>query len=397
MLLNRKGEIFGDQTQPMWKDLFFSLLLHAVALTMMIIFALWKEQKHDEPLKRIEVTMISGKELASLQQRANPVNRPENRSTQSRFKPTEPELIRSPQTAPKPAVKPNLASKPKLKLQAKLAPTVPPQTADKLETVLKPEALREPVILPEVTHEPVTQPEQLSETVVKLEPAMKPVAKFEPAVRSTVRLEAPAKPVLKLRADPADMKALSEPVINMEPKPVPVINAGSIPRPISKLKTSILPKPALKSVVVPITKQVTKIKIPLIAKPETDPDYDPFSPMKSDSDKELEALDSFQSELPRITEKQLSQKEINRYIGRIQAAVEKQWKIPVAIYNIKDPLVEMILQPGGQIQLLRILESSGNTTLDTSLIRAIHAAAPFEIPKEQFEYFRVNRIRFHPF
>ena len=128
-------------------------------------------------------------------------------------------------------------------------------------------------------------------------------------------------------------------------------------------------------------------------KPETDPNYDPFSPMESDSDQKHGAL----SEQVRITEMQLSQKEISHYIGRIQAAVDKQWKIPVAIYNVTDPLVEMTLQPGGQIQSLVIVESSGNATLDTSLIRAIQAAAPFDIPKEHFEYFRVNRIRFHPF
>ena len=81
----------------------------------------------------------------------------------------------------------------------------------------------------------------------------------------------------------------------------------------------------------------------------------------------------------------------------MRAAVEKQWKIPVAIPGIKNPLVEMVLQPNGQIKSLIILEGSGNATLNASLIRAIRAAAPFAVPKEQFEYFRVNRIRFHPF
>ncbi len=111
MLLNQEGESFGDLASPKWRDMFFSLLLHVLVLTMMITFSLWKEQKHEKPLKRIEVALVSNKELATLQQRANPVDRPESRSIQTRIKPVEPELIRSPQAAPKPALKPVSAAK----------------------------------------------------------------------------------------------------------------------------------------------------------------------------------------------------------------------------------------------------------------------------------------------
>jgi TonB family protein len=219
---------------------------------------------------------------------------------------------------------------------------------------------------------------------------MKPVVKFEPEAQPNVKLETPARPVLKLKAEPEaaiNKTTLSKPVVDLEPRLGSVSSEDSGAAPVSRPKRATLPMSA------PVAMPVTKLKLLPMLKPETDPNYDPFTPMESDSDQKHKAL----SEQTRITETQLSQKEINHYIGRIQAAVEKQWRIPVAIYNITDPLVEMTLQSGGQIQSLIILESSGNATLDASLIRAIQAAAAFDIPKEHFEYFRVNRIRFHPF
>jgi TonB family protein len=386
----------------MWKDLFVSLLLHALVFSLMIMFALWQAPKRDEPLTRIEVAIVSNKELATLQQRANPVARPENRSIQARAN-IAPELISSPQAAPKPVSKPAPASRPALKPAPSPQPDIKPQVTAGLETVLKAEALTGSAAVPATVPEPVVNPEQTSEPIVKPEPAIKPVVKFEPAAQPLLRLHTPAKPVLKLKAEAIavmDMKALSEPVLDMEPGPVTNVNADPVP--VSRPKPAALPRPVLKARSASMIKSVTKL-LPM-AKPETDPNYDPFAPMESATDQQrspgtgtIETLDSFQSELARITGKQLSQKEINRYIGRIQAAVEKHWKVPVAVGNVTDPLVEMVLQPSGHIRSLIILESSGSAALNASLIRAIQAAAPFELPREQFEYFRVNHIRFHPF
>jgi outer membrane biosynthesis protein TonB len=390
-------DIFGDQTLPIWKDLFFSLLLHLLLFAIIITFALWKEQRRDEPLKRIEVTIVSDKELATLRQQANPVTRPKRRDIQTRARAVGPKPISSSQAAPKPALKPAAATRPILKPEYANQPAIKPQTTPELETVLKPKALSEPAVSPE----PVVNLEQTSEPVVKLEPAMKPVARFKAAIQPVVRLKTTAKPVLKLKTEPdavVDMGTMPKPAIDdMEPRPVPVINVGSGSVPISRLKPAALSKPALKAISAPMAKPVLKPELPPIVKPrpETDENYDPFAPLESATTQQHRP--PFQSEADRITAKQLSQREIDHYIGRMQTAVEKQWKIPVAVHSIKDPLVEMILQPGGKIQSLIILESSGNDAIDVSLIRAIKAAAPFELPKQQFEYFRTNRIRFHPF
>jgi TonB family protein len=94
--------------------------------------------------------------------------------------------------------------------------------------------------------------------------------------------------------------------------------------------------------------------------------------------------------------RQMSAKEIDQYIARIQAAVQQQWKVPASLGNVSDPLVEMRLLPTGHIESITILEGSGSAVLDASLIRAIRAAAPFILPQKQYEFFHVNRMRFHP-
>jgi len=176
------------------------------------------------------------------------------------------------------------------------------------------------------------------------------------------------------------------------------------PKPAAPAKPRVR-KPAAKSVVKAKTAKpllkAPQVKPRLAAKPAArkkprrDPNFDPFKPMESTSD--------VTSTAPRINNKaaevfaaQLSRQEINRYIALIQDAVQRHWKVPNAGSDVHDPLVEMLLNPGGSVKRVTILESSGNAALDASLIRAIEAAAPFQVPDKQFELFRNNRIRFRP-
>ena len=77
--------------------------------------------------------------------------------------------------------------------------------------------------------------------------------------------------------------------------------------------------------------------------------------------------------------------------------MQRHWKVPALTRHERDPLVLMRLNPDGSVAEVRVLESSGSPALDASLKRAILAAAPFEVPpREQFEVFRENKIRFHP-
>jgi len=177
--------------------------------------------------------------------------------------------------------------------------------------------------------------------------------------------------MIKRSSPPPAAKPLKKP----KPQP-PVVK----PKPVKPVVKPPQPKPA------PQPKAVAK------AKPARD--FDPFKPMESSSD--------VTSTSPKIDHKaaevfagQLSEQELNRYIALIQDAVQRHWKVPTA-GKVQDPLVEMILNPDGSVNSVNILESSGNSAFDASLLRAIEAAAPFQVPTREFEVFRNNRIRFRP-
>lgn len=129
---------------------------------------------------------------------------------------------------------------------------------------------------------------------------------------------------------------------------------------------------------------------------EVEDDFDPFTPVESQSDITTPKK-AARNDMAEIMGKQLSQKELDAYITMMQQAVQYHWKVPAGVdSSIPDPLVEMVLRRNGSVVSARIVESSGNASLDQTLINAIKAAAPFKLPLQQFEAFRVNRIRFRP-
>ena len=172
------------------------------------------------------------------------------------------------------------------------------------------------------------------------------------------------------------------------PKPKPVVKIKPTLPPEHKITPKAHPKAAVKRTPT-AQKKVKKVV--------EDPNYDPFAPIQSSSDVKQKKQPKAKPDIATLMEQQLSQKEIEQYISMMQSSVQRHWKVPGGIAdNIPDPLVEMILQPNGQLVSVRILESSGDATFDQTLIAAIHAAAPFQVPSEQFESFRKNQIRFHP-
>jgi len=251
-------------------DLLLAVLLHVLIFTVIGAIAYWQQQHHTEPLKRIEVMMISAQQLAKLEQQSHRKARP----------------VKHKQVKAKPETK----AKPKIKPKARVKPTVKP----------KPK---------------------------------------------------PKKPVVKVKAKPV-----------------------------------ATPKPHKK----PVTKKAVKAKV--------EDNFDPFAPLASTTDRSRSTKKAGTSrpELANLMGKQLTSSEKERYIALMQAAVQEHWKLAVSAGTFTDPLVEMQLLPSGAVASVKILESSGNDAIDASLIRAIKAAAPFELPRQQFEFFRINRIRFHP-
>lgn len=167
-----------------------------------------------------------------------------------------------------------------------------------------------------------------------------------------------------------------------------MIKRARPPKPVVKPR----PKPKPKKPV--IKPRQAKPKPAPRVKPSPAKDFDPFKPMESSSDVKNSAPKS-NSKAAEVFAGQLSEQEINRYIALIQSAVQRHWKVPTT-GRVHDPLVEMVLNPDGSVNKVSILESSGNNAFDASLLRAIEAAAPFEVPRREFELFRNNRIRFRP-
>jgi len=256
-------------------DLLWALLFHVLVFTVIGTLAYWQQQHRPEPLKRIEVMMISAQQLAKLEQQSR-----------RKAKPVKHKQVKA---KPKPKVK----AKPKIK-----------------------------------------------------KPAVKPKPK-----------PTPKKPVVKLKPKPA-------------PKPAHIAKPKAVKKAAAKKKTAA----------------------------KVEDNFDPFAPLASTTDRAVSSKKASTSrpELANLMGKQLSSSEKERYIALMQAAVQEHWKLAVSTGKFTDPLVEMRLLPSGAVASVKILESSGNEALDASLIRAIKAAAPFELPRQQFEFFRVNRIRFHP-
>jgi len=252
-------------------DIILALLLHALILTLIGMLVWWKGVHHEEPLKRIEVMMISAKELSQIEQQAKR----------------------------------------------------------------------------------------------KARPVKKEAAKTKP------RVEPP------------------------KPKPKPKPRATPKKPPVPKVSDKPKPKPAAR----PTPKPAPKPKAKAAAKKKVDENFDPFAPVASSTDRSKSTAKKASTSRPDIANlqgQQLSKNEIERYIALMQAAVQDQWKVAANAGDVNDPLVEMELNQRGEVVSVKILESSGSETMDASLIRAIHAAAPFQVPRKQFEYFRVNKIRFHP-
>ena len=255
-------------------DLLFAVLLHTLVLTVILVLAYWQPLHKEEPLKRIEVMMISARQLAKLEQQAH--NKPKhNRAASDKHR--------------------------------------------KQKTV----------------------------KTAKAKPIVKPVIKEKRLMQAKPKLAVKEKPLIQQK---------------------PIVKAEKIIKPKARTKASA----------------------------KVDENYDPFAPISSSSDRTTTHVKTRHPDLADLAGKQLSSSEKERYIAMIQAAVQDHWKVPISIGAFIDPLVEMKLLRNGDIASVRILESSGNALLDESLIRAIRAAAPFQLPAQQFEFFRVNKLRFHP-
>jgi len=181
-----------------------------------------------------------------------------------------------------------------------------------------------------------------------------------------------------------------------KPKPKPKPKAKPKPKPKPKVKPKIKPRPKPKAKAKPRLKKKRAAKSKTRSRPakaRKEEHFDPFQPLISTRKAQAPTI---RKDLTEAYIGQLSKKEINLYILKIQGAVLQHWKVPANSHVMRDPEVQMELNRDGSVRRVEISLSSGNAALDSSLLRAIQSAQPFSLPRNQFEVFRSNHIRFHP-
>ena len=90
--------------------------------------------------------------------------------------------------------------------------------------------------------------------------------------------------------------------------------------------------------------------------------------------------------------------EKTRYLSIIRSRIESRWHKPPNSEG-SSVLLRIELFPSGELSRVAIINSSGNSALDESALRAVRAVNKFEVPTEQafFEkYFRSFQMSFKP-
>lgn len=93
------------------------------------------------------------------------------------------------------------------------------------------------------------------------------------------------------------------------------------------------------------------------------------------------------------------QDEIQEYIGLIQQAISRNWSRPPSARSGMVVTLRINLLPGGELNDVNILESSGNSAFDSSALAAVRNARRFSVPSDpaKFDrYFRTLKLRFAP-
>lgn len=120
------------------------------------------------------------------------------------------------------------------------------------------------------------------------------------------------------------------------------------------------------------------------------------------ADREIAALDAqrtresdFASSLVR---EQIS-REVDRYIPVIKDKIRQYWVRPPALGRDLQTVVSLRLIPGGDVvpNSVHVVQSSGNTAFDQSVIAAVYNASPIPVPSgPPFERFREFNLQFTP-
>ncbi|WP_198264215.1 cell envelope integrity protein TolA [sulfur-oxidizing endosymbiont of Gigantopelta aegis] len=89
---------------------------------------------------------------------------------------------------------------------------------------------------------------------------------------------------------------------------------------------------------------------------------------------------------------------INRHVSMIAQKIERNWRQPLNAPGGLECRVDIVLLPSGNVNSVKMAESSGNLEFDSSCETAVRRASPLPVPTDSviFKKFEVMRLRFEP-
>jgi len=224
----------------------------------------------------------------------------------------------------------------------------------------------------EILETPKAMPQHIMAVVME-----KPQPKSQPKPRQEVKKPKPKKPEPK---KPAPKK--------VEPKKKPEPTKPVATRPVPTKKPE--PKPEKKATKKPESKPA-----------QTDDSSDFSDLLKS----EMKELDKQPKTAPvtapaaSTTDTSKEQDEIQQYVGLIQQTISRYWIRPPSARTGMIVTLSLNLLPGGELNEVNVVESSGNAAFDRPAVLAVQKAGRFPVPDDPIlfdRYFRTLKVRFNP-
>ena len=93
------------------------------------------------------------------------------------------------------------------------------------------------------------------------------------------------------------------------------------------------------------------------------------------------------------------QDEVQEFLGLIQQTISRNWIRPPSARTGMVVTLRINLLPGGELNSVNVIESSGNPAFDRSAVAAVQKAGRFPVPSDpaKFDrYFRSLKLHFNP-
>lgn len=90
---------------------------------------------------------------------------------------------------------------------------------------------------------------------------------------------------------------------------------------------------------------------------------------------------------------------VDKYLAGIRADIERRWTRPPLSRNGMKVTLRIYLLPGGELNDVRVVESSGNAAFDRSALTAVQKVGRFTVPSDPVEFdrnFRQFTVLFNP-